>query len=66
MIIFFDYIELRNDYSIFEISPLKEWIGHSLKDSDIGARYNISIIAVKDEKFGNECNSARGLCYKAE
>ena len=45
----FDYIELRNDYSIFEISPLKEWIGHSLKDSDIRARYNISIIAVKDE-----------------
>ena len=45
----FDYIELRNDYSIFEISPLKEWVGKSLKDSDIRAKHNISIIAVKND-----------------
>lgn len=45
----FDYIELRNDYSIFEISPLKEWIGKSLKDSDIRAKHNISIIAIKND-----------------
>lgn len=45
----FDYIELRNDYSIFEISPMKEWIGKSLKDSNIRARHNISIVAIKND-----------------
>ncbi len=43
----FDYIELRGDYSIFEVSPLKQWIGKSLRAADIRARHNISIIAIK-------------------
>lgn len=45
----FDYIELKNDYSIFEVLPLKDWVGKSLKDSDIRAKYNISIIAIKED-----------------
>lgn len=43
----FDYIELQGDCSIFEISPMESWLGKSLKQSDIRAKYNISVIAVR-------------------
>lgn len=47
----FDYIELQEGYSINEIAPLKEWVGKTLVQSNIRARYNISIIAIGD-KYG--------------
>ena len=43
----FDYVELGNDYSIYEIAPLPEWIGRSIKDADVRATYNANIIGVK-------------------
>ncbi len=45
----FDYVELDNGYSIYEIAPLPEWIGHSIKDANVRAAYNANIIGVKDE-----------------
>lgn len=44
----FDYIELESGYSIYEISPLRDWVGKSLKESNIRANHNISIIGIKD------------------
>ncbi len=43
----FDYVELGSGYSIYEISPLSEWIGHSIKDINFRAVYNANIIGVK-------------------
>jgi len=43
----FDYVELGNGYSIYEIAPLPEWIGHSIKDINFRAVYNANIIGVK-------------------
>jgi trk system potassium uptake protein TrkA len=43
----FDYVELGNTYSIYEITPLQEWIGHSIKDINVRARYNTNIIGIK-------------------
>ncbi len=43
----FNFIELSNDYSIYEIQVLKEWIGHSIVKLDIRKKYNINIVAVK-------------------
>lgn len=43
----FDYVELGNDYSIYEIAPLPEWIGHSIKDINVRAVYNTNIIGIK-------------------
>ncbi len=48
----FDYIELDDNYSINEITPISSWIGKSLRESDIRANYKISIIGIKD-KDGN-------------
>lgn len=44
----FDYIELDDDYAIYEIPPLKEWIGRSIRESDIARRFKISVLGIKD------------------
>lgn len=43
----FDYIELSNDYAIFEVSVPKAWIGKTIGALDIRKKYNINIMAVK-------------------
>ena len=43
----FDYIELDEDYSIYEIPPLKEWVGKTIGEVDFRARLNSSIIGTK-------------------
>ena len=43
----FDYIELSKDYSVYEIPPLKNWVGKSIIDSNIRPKYHISILGVK-------------------
>ena len=45
----FDYIELTDEYSIYEIPPLPEWVDKSLKDLDIRNRYHISILGAKED-----------------
>jgi trk system potassium uptake protein TrkA len=43
----FDYIDLPGAFGIYEMAPLKEWVGKSIKESDIAARYKISILGIK-------------------
>ena len=43
----FDYIELAQGYSIFEIIPLKKWIGKSSAEANVRAKYHVSIFGVK-------------------
>lgn len=45
----FDYIEMTEDYGIFEIMPMKEWCGKSIRESNIAAKYRISILGIKDQ-----------------
>ncbi len=42
----FDYIELKDGHSIYEITPLKEWVGKSILESNIRVEYNTYIISV--------------------
>ncbi len=42
-----DYINLDNDYAIYEVSVPDEWIGKSIGQIDIRKRYGINILAVK-------------------
>lgn len=42
----FDYLKLRGGYSIYEITPLKDWIGKSIMESDIRAKYETYIIGI--------------------
>lgn len=41
-----DFIQIAEDYSIFEIKVVKEWINKSIKDLNIRNKYNLNIIAI--------------------
>ena len=49
----FDYMELDEDHSIYEIPVLKEWIGHSMKELNLRAKYKINIIGTKQGDRSN-------------
>lgn len=42
-----DYIELDNDYAIFEIAVPTAWIGRTVGEINIRQKYNINIMALK-------------------
>lgn len=41
-----DFIPIAEDYSIFEIKVIKEWVNKSIKELNIRNKYNLNIIAV--------------------
>ncbi len=43
----FNYIELSDGYNIYEVTPLPQWEGKSIRESDIAARYRVNIIGIK-------------------
>ncbi|MGN1095602.1 MAG: potassium channel family protein [Eubacteriales bacterium] len=43
----FDCVELSKDYAIYEIRPLKKWLGKSIKELSFRSRYNLNILAIK-------------------
>ena len=44
----FDFIQLTDDYSIYEVSVPARWIDRSLGDIHVRAKYGISVIAIKE------------------
>ena len=46
----FDYIEINEDYSIYEIGVPASWVGKSILDKKVRTKYNISILATKRGK----------------
>lgn len=48
----FDYIELKAEYSIYEITPLPEWVGKSIISSRIRERYDTYIICINSKDGG--------------
>ena len=45
----FDFIQLSDEYSIFEIVPLHSWLGRSIRAVNVRAHYGISILGVKKD-----------------
>ncbi|MGN0506885.1 MAG: potassium channel family protein [Lachnospiraceae bacterium] len=43
----FDYIELDNDYAIFEVEVPEDWLGRTVGEINIRRKYNINIMALK-------------------
>lgn len=46
----FDYIELNDEYGIYEIPVMEEWVGRSIVDVNFRSRYKMSILGFKREK----------------
>ena len=44
-----DYIKLDDDYAIFEVPIPREWSGKSIGQIDIRKKYEITIMAVKEQ-----------------
>lgn len=42
-----DYIELDDEHAIFEVSVPREWLGKTVGEIDIRKKYNINIMATK-------------------
>ena len=43
-----DYIRLSDQYSIMEVTPLKEWLGKNVIQANIRAKYHLNVLAVKN------------------
>ena len=48
-----DHIELDPEYSIVEIVTLTSWVGKTLVDLELRARYEITVLAIKNGKSIN-------------
>lgn len=46
----FEYVELSDEYAIFEIETPKVWINHSVKDLDIRTKHKINVIGIRAGK----------------
>ncbi len=45
----FDFVDLAGDYGIYELSPMKSWIGKTIQEVNVRAVYGVSILGIKDE-----------------
>ncbi len=45
----YDFIELTPDYSIFEITVLREWIGKTIGQINVRRKYGINVLTIKKE-----------------
>ena len=57
----FDYIELTDEYSIYEIPPLPGWAGRSLREIDVRNKHHLNILAIKT---GEELHPMPGADYR--
>ncbi len=46
---YFDFMQFSGDYSIFEIEPKQSWIGKTIAEVNVRNKFNISILAVKND-----------------
>lgn len=45
----FDYIELDHEHAIFEVQVPTDWAGKTVGELDVRKRYNINVMAVKED-----------------
>jgi len=43
-----DYIPLADEFDLVQVGPPREFIGKSIRDLNLRARYNVNIIAIKE------------------
>lgn len=48
-----DYLELSDHYSIMEIKAPEKWVGKTIAELDIRAKYSITVIAIRNETDGS-------------
>ena len=61
----FDFIELADGHSIYEIAPEKKWVGKTIQQVGVRSNYRINIVAVKTLN-GLEMNPRPDYVFKTE
>lgn len=61
-----DFIELSPDYSILEVTALKEWINQPLKDLKLPARHGINVMAIKGARGINVSPYGENIIHKGD
>lgn len=61
----FDYFDIGEDFSIYELAPLPEWIGKSIIDLDFRNKYHVSIIAVQT-KDAMQAMPPANYCFRED
>lgn len=61
----YDYMEM-GEYSIYEIQPLEEWIGKSIKEVNFRVKYNASILGIKQNGETKLLPNAEHIFIKEE
>lgn len=56
----FDYVELTNEFAIFEVPTMDTWIGKTISHLNIRHKYHINILAIKN---GNDLRPLPGADY---
>lgn len=46
----FDYMELSDEYAIYETPVPKSWVGKSVIDIDVRKKHNLNILAIKNKE----------------
>jgi len=46
----FDYVRLNDEYSIYEIAVPEPWIGRSIIDLSVRAKYRLNILSIKTDE----------------
>ncbi len=49
---FLDYMDLAGDYAIAEFEAPRSWVGKSLKSLNVRSRYQVSVLAIRNERTG--------------
>lgn len=62
----FDYVGLTDEYSIYEIPVMNEWLGISIKEADFRQRYNVNILGIKRDGTADFLPSADHIFEKDE
>lgn len=43
----FDYIDLPGEIGVYEMKPLPDWLGKTVREANISAKYKITILGIK-------------------
>ncbi|MDD6481458.1 MAG: TrkA family potassium uptake protein [Lachnospiraceae bacterium] len=62
----FDYIELDDEYSIYEIALNKDWVGHSIMELNFRQTYGVDILGVREGDKTNISPSADYVFQEGE
>lgn len=60
----FDYIELTDEYSIYEIPIIDKWAGKTIREVNVRAEYDVNIIAIVDENGLVNVMPSVDYCFK--